>query len=130
MSGVNKAILVGNVGGTPDVRTLENGTKVANFSFATNKTYKKDGEKVTKTEWHRIVCFGKNAETVEVFVNKGNQLYIEGEIRTREWDDKDGNKRYTTEVVIDHFQMLGGKKEAEDIEEVTTTKAEQSDLPF
>ena len=128
---INKTILVGRVGKTPEVRTLENGSKVANFSLATTEKYKnKEGQKVEETEWHNIVAWRRQAETIEVFVNKGDLLYVEGKTKTRSWDDKDGNKRYTTEVVIDHFQMLGGKKEAEDIEEVTTLKDEKDDLPF
>ncbi|HBH47049.1 MAG TPA: single-stranded DNA-binding protein [Bacteroidales bacterium] len=109
---VNKAILVGNVGNDPEVRHLEAGTPVANFSLATSETYKnRDGEKVTQTEWHNIVVWRGLAEVVEKYVRKGQQLFIEGRIRTRSWDDKDGNKRYTTEIVADTMQMLGRKGE-------------------
>lgn len=109
---VNKAILVGNVGNDPEVRHLEAGTPVANFSLATSESYKnKEGERITQTEWHNIVVWRGLAEVVEKYVKKGQQLYIEGRIRTRSWEDKDGNKRYTTEIVADTMQMLGRKGE-------------------
>lgn len=109
---VNKAILVGNVGNDPEVRHLEGGTPVANFSLATSETYNsKSGERVTQTEWHNIVVWRGLAEVVEKYVKKGSQLYIEGRIRTRSWDDKEGNKRYTTEIVCDTMQMLGKRGE-------------------
>lgn len=110
---VNKVILVGNVGKDPEVRYLEKGVAVAKFPLATSETYKgKDGEKVTTTEWHNIVLWRGLAETVEKFVKKGSQLYIEGKIRTRSYDDKDGNKRYVTEIVADLMQMLGKRSES------------------
>jgi len=110
---VNKVILVGNVGKDPEVRYLEKGVAVAKFSLATSETYKgKDGEKVTSTEWHNIVLWRGLAETVEKYVHKGSQLYIEGKIRTRSYDDKDGNKRYVTEIVADLMQMLGKKSDS------------------
>lgn len=109
---INKAILVGNVGNDPEVRHLEAGTPVANFSLATSESYKnREGEKITQTEWHNIVVWRGLAEVVEKYVKKGQQLYIEGRIRTRSWEDKDGNKRYTTEIVADSLQMLGRKNE-------------------
>ncbi len=105
---VNKAILVGFVGIDPDVRYLDSGTAVCNFRMATSETYKnKNGELVTSTEWHNIVLWRRLAEIAEKYVKKGSQLYIEGRIRTRSWDDRDGNKRYTTEIVGDNMQMLG-----------------------
>ncbi len=107
---LNKAILIGNVGNDPEVRHLDAGTPVANFSLATSETYKnKEGERVTQTEWHNIVVWRGLAEVVERYVTKGQQLYIEGRIRTRSWEDKEGNKRYTTEIVADNLQMLGRK---------------------
>jgi single-strand DNA-binding protein len=107
---INKAILIGNVGNDPDVRHLEGGTPVANFSLATSETYtNRNGERVTQTEWHNIVVWRGLAEVVEKYVKKGTQLYIEGRIRTRSWDDREGNKRYTTEIVCDVLQMLGRK---------------------
>jgi len=109
---INKAILVGNVGNDPEVRHLEAGTAVANFSLATSENYKnREGERITQTEWHNIVVWRGLAEVVEKYVHKGQQLYIEGRIRTRSWEDKDGNKRYTTEIVADNLQMLGRKND-------------------
>ena len=105
---VNKVILVGNVGKDPETRYLEGGTAVCSFSLATSETYRnRDGEKVTNTEWHNIVLWRGLAEVAEKYVKKGSQLFIEGRIRTRSWDDRDGNKRYTTEIVGDNMQMLG-----------------------
>ena len=107
---VNKVILIGNVGRDPEVRYLDNNTPVASFSLATTEVYKnKNGEKVKNTEWHNIVLWRGLAQVAEKYVKKGNMLYIEGKIRTRSWDDKDGNKRYTTEIVGDNMQMLSKK---------------------
>ena len=109
---VNKVILVGNVGKDPETRYLEGGTAVCSFSLATSETYRnRDGEKVTNTEWHNIVLWRGLAEVAEKYVKKGSQLYIEGRIRTRSWDDRDGNKRYTTEIVCDNMQMLGRRSD-------------------
>jgi len=110
---VNKAILVGNVGSDPEVRHLEGGTPVANLRLATSETYtNRNGEKITQTEWHNIVLWRGLAEVAEKYVKKGSQLYIEGRIRTRSWDDRDGNKRYTTEIVADVLQMLGKRSDS------------------
>lgn len=107
---VNKVILVGNVGKDPEVRHLDSGVAVANFSLATSESYNaKNGERVTTTEWHNIVLWRGLAEVAEKYVTKGRQLYIEGKIRTRSYDDKDGNKRYITEIYGDQMQMLGTK---------------------
>jgi single-strand DNA-binding protein len=107
---VNKVILVGNVGKDPEIRHMENGGPMAKLSLATSESYKnKNGEKVTLTEWHNIVIWRGLAEVVEKYVRKGNQLYIEGRIRTRSYDDKDKNKRYITEIVCDVLQMLDRK---------------------
>jgi single-strand DNA-binding protein len=107
---VNKVILVGNVGKDPEIRYLEGGTAVCSFPLATSESYRnRDGEKVTNTEWHNIVLWRGLAEIAEKYVKKGSQLYIEGRIRTRSWDDKEGNKRYTTEIIADNMQMLGRK---------------------
>jgi single-strand DNA-binding protein len=109
---VNKVILIGNVGSDPEIRHLEGGTPVANFRLATSETYtNRNGERITQTEWHNIVVWRGLAEVVEKYVKKGSQLFVEGKIRTRAWDDKDGNKRYTTEIVVDTLQMLGKKAE-------------------
>jgi single-strand DNA-binding protein len=109
MAGVNKVILLGHLGADPEVKYLSNGTTVANFRMATseNRVNKTSGEKTTITEWHRVVAFGRLAEICGEYLSKGKQVYIEGRIRTRSWDDKDGNKRYTTEIVANQMQMLG-----------------------
>ncbi len=141
MAGINKVILVGNTGKDPEVRHLESGVAVANFPLATSETYKnKSGDKVTNTEWHNIVLWRGLAEIAEKYVKKGSQLYIEGKIRTRSWEDKEGNKRYTTEVIGDNMQLLGrpsGTETASSQENATSTFDEISnepepgdDLPF
>ena len=108
MAGVNKVILIGNLGADPEVKYLSNGTTVANFRIATSENrLNKAGEKTTTTEWHRIVAFGRLAEICKEYLNKGKQVYIEGRIRTRSWEDKDGNRRFTTEIVANQMQMLG-----------------------
>ena len=102
MAGVNKVILVGNLGKDPEVRHLENGTAVANFPIATSESYKdREGNRVDQTEWHNVVVWRKLAEIAESYLKKGSQIYLEGKLRTRSWDDPQGNKRYTTEVVAD-----------------------------
>ncbi len=136
---VNKVILVGNTGQDPDVRHLEGGVAVANFNLATSETYKnKNGEKVTQTEWHRVVLWRGLAEIAEKFVKKGQLLYIEGRLRTRSWEDKEGVKRYTTEVFADVMRMLGKKGEegysqessSEKQEEPDLSREQEDDLPF
>jgi single-strand DNA-binding protein len=109
MAGVNKVILIGNLGADPEVKYLSNGTTVANFRIATseNRVNRTSGEKTTMTEWHRIVAFGRLAEICGEYLNKGKQVYIEGRLRTRAWEDKEGNKRSTTEIVATQMQMLG-----------------------
>lgn len=110
MAGVNKVILVGNLGKDPEIRHLENGRAVVNFPLATSETYKtRDGERVTKTEWHNVVLWTPLAEVAEKYLAKGSQVYVEGKLTTRSWDDKDGNKRYTTEVVGREMTLLGGR---------------------
>ena len=104
---VNKVILIGNLGADPEVRYAQNGTAVANFRLATTETWKKEGGKEEQTEWHRIVTFGRLAEICGEYLSKGRQVYIEGRLQTRDWQDKDGNKRYTTEIVASAMQMLG-----------------------
>jgi len=110
MAGVNKVILVGNLGKDHEVRHLENGASVANFSIATSETYKdKNGNRQEQTEWHNVVLWRGLAEIAEKYLRKGSQIYVEGKLRTRSWQDKDGNTRYTTEVVGDQMTMLGGR---------------------
>jgi len=109
MAGVNKVILVGRLGRDPEVRYTPNGVAIANFSIATSEEWKdKDtGEKQERTEWHRIVAWRRLGEICGEYLHKGSQVYIEGRLQTREWEDRDGNKRYTTEVVAQNMQMLG-----------------------
>ena len=105
---INKVILVGNVGKDPEIRHLDSGVSVANFPLATSESYTaKNGDRVTTTEWHNIVLWRGLADVAEKYVTKGRQLYIEGRIRTRSYDDKEGNKRYITEIYGDVMQMLG-----------------------
>lgn len=109
--GINKVILVGNLGNDPDVRYTAGGAAVANVSIATTEAWKdrESGEMQEKTEWHKVVFFGKLAEIVAEYVKKGSQIYIEGRLQTRKWQDKEGNERYTTEIVANEMQMLGGR---------------------
>ena len=111
MAGVNKVILIGNLGRDPEVRYTPDGTAVASFSIATSEEWKdkNSGEKREKTEWHRIVAWRRLGEICGEYLSKGRQVYIEGRLQTREWEDKDGIKRYTTEIVADKMQMLGPK---------------------
>lgn len=142
---VNKVILVGHVGQDPEVRYIDNNTPVCTIRMATSDVYKnKNGERVTTTEWHSVVLWRGLAEVAEKYVKKGSQIYIEGKLRTRSWDDKDKNKRYTTEVVADVMQLLGKRsdeqghpgQQASPIEQNTGEKANieepdiNNDLPF
>ena len=111
---VNKVILIGNLGKDPEIRHLENGAAVANFSIATSENYKdrKTGEKVSQTEWHNIVAWRGLAEIAEKYLKKGAKVYIEGKLKTRTWQDKEGNNRYSTEVITDNLTMLGSVGES------------------
>jgi single-strand DNA-binding protein len=115
MAGINKAILVGRLGNDPEVRYTPSGVAVANFSIATSEEWKdKDtGEKKERTEWHRIVAWRRLGEICGEYLSKGRQVYIEGRIQTRDWEDRDGNKRYTTEIVATDVQFLGGRDSAD-----------------
>jgi single-strand DNA-binding protein len=138
MAGVNKVILVGNLGKNPEVKYLDSGVAVANFSLATTENYKnKEGERVSQTEWHNIVLWRGLAEVAEKWLKKGSSVYIEGKIKTRKWEDKDGNTRYNTEILADNMTMLGGKSNADATSPVssesTTSKSSEDtadDLPF
>jgi single-strand DNA-binding protein len=111
MASVNKVILVGNLGADPEMRYLPSGEAVANLRLATTDTWKdKDGNKQEATEWHRVSFFGRQAEVCGQYLKKGSQIYVEGSIRTRKWQDKEGQDRYTTEVRGDRMQMLGGRQ--------------------
>ena len=106
---MNRAILIGRLGGDPEVRYTADGTAVCKFSLATSRRYTgKDGQKQEKTEWHRVILWGKTAESLSEYLTKGKQIYVEGRLQTREWNDKDGNKRYTTEIRGDRLVLLGG----------------------
>jgi len=147
MAGVNKVILVGNLGKDPEVRTLENGRKVANFSLATSEAYKdKNGERVERTEWHNIVFWGPIAEVIERYVKKGSKIFVEGKLRTRSYE-QDGVKKYITEIDGQNMTMLDSKGPGSDTERtyapspsMATTSAissvsledsdESNDLPF
>jgi len=139
MAGVNKVILVGNLGKDPEVRAFEN-NKVANFPLATseNRRNRTTGERTTITEWHNIVVWGAQAEVAEKYLRKGNQVYIEGKLRTRSWDGNDGSKKYITEVLVDNFTMLGAKPSGDTSAagSTPTAKSQNSvntpddDLPF
>ena len=113
--GVNKVILVGNLGNDPEIRYMPNGSAVANITIATSESWrdKESGEQKEKTEWHRVALFGKLAEVAGEYLRKGSQVYIEGQLQTRKWQDQSGQDRFTTEVVVQGFngtmQMLGGK---------------------
>ena len=127
VSGVNKVILIGNLGKDPEVRYLDNGVAVANLSLATSENYKnKDGEKVTQTEWHDIVLWRGLAEVAEKYLKKGSSVYIEGKLRTNKWVDKDENTRYKTEVLADKLTMLGRSQN----QEQSSESSSEDDLPF
>lgn len=111
MAGVNKVILIGNVGKDPEVKVLENGVRVANFPLATTEIYKKDGNRLEQTEWHNIVLWRGLAEVTEKIVKKGATVYIEGKLRSRTWEDKDKVKRYSVEVVADTLTLLAGRRD-------------------
>ncbi len=113
MAGVNKVILVGNLGKDPEIRYLENNASVANFTLATTEGYTKDGQRIEQTEWHNIVMWRGLAEIAAKYLKKGSQIYLEGKIRTRSYDDKEGVKRYITEIVADTMTMLGRKGEGD-----------------
>lgn len=106
---INKVILIGNLGRDPELRYTASGTAVANFTLATHRKYKdRDGNMQEETEWHRIVAWARTAEIVNQYCQKGKQVYIEGRIQTRQWEDREGQTKYTTEIIAENLQMLGG----------------------
>jgi single-strand DNA-binding protein len=113
MSGIHKVILVGHLGKDPEIRQLEGGVSVASFPLATSETFNKDGKKIEQTEWHNIVLWRSLADVAAKFLQKGKLVYIEGKLRTRSFEDKEGIKKYTTEVVAENFTMLGRKTDFE-----------------
>ena len=133
MLGVNKVILIGNLGKDPDLRYLPSGQAVAKFPLATGMKWKdKDGQLQERTDWHNIVAFGRQGEVCNEYLKKGSPVYVEGRIQTRSWEDKDGNKKYMTEIIAQSVRMLGRKGEPQEEvpEEVAETKTEDEDLPF
>jgi single-strand DNA-binding protein len=140
-SGLNKAILIGNLGRDPEVRYTPSGVAVANFSIATSESWtNKDGQKETRTEWHRIVAFARLAEICGEYLAKGKQVYIEGRLQTRDWEDQNGVKRYTTEIVANQMLMLGSRDSADtsrsesppvpEYPGTPTTGPDDDDIPF
>ncbi|MCJ8208302.1 single-stranded DNA-binding protein [Mucilaginibacter sp. RS28] len=140
MSGINKVILVGHLGKDPEIRYLEGGVAVASFPLATSETFNKDGKRVEQTEWHNIVMWRGLADVASKYLQKGKLVYIEGKLRTRSFEDKEGVKKYTTEIVAENFTMLGrksdfdndaknGTKTVETNDDFSTTNTED-DLPF
>lgn len=109
--GVNKVIIVGNLGGDPETRYMPSGSAVTNFTVATNESWKdkQTGEQKERTEWHKVAMFNRLAEIAAEYLRKGSQVYIEGKLRTRKWQGQDGQDRYTTEIIADEMQMLGGR---------------------
>ena len=143
MAGINKAILVGRLGADPEVRYTPSGVAVANFNIATSEEWrdKDSGEKKERTEWHRIVAWSKLGEICGEYLSKGRQVYIEGRIQTRSWEDRDGNKRYTTEIIASDVQFLGGRDagpgdrveggaQASRFESSPINAPEDDDIPF
>ena len=138
--GVNKAILIGNLGGDPELRSTPSGTPVATFTLATNESWTdREGQRQERTEWHRIVAWGKLAEICGQYLRKGRQVYIEGRLTTRSWEDRQGNQRKTTEIVAQQMLMLGGRAPGQSEGEAPsetpefaaeTVKIEDDDLPF
>jgi len=137
MASVNKVILIGNLGKDPEVKYTQSGTAVANLSVATNDVWTdKAGQKQERTEWHRVVVWGKQAQVISEHLAKGKQIYVEGSLQTRSWDDREGNKRYTTEIRAVRVLMLGraegsrmqGEGSAPDVEMVPDVTDEE--VPF
>lgn len=140
MAGINKVIIVGFLGNDPDVRTMPNGELVVNISVATSESWtdKNSGEKKEVTEWHRIVIYRKSAEIAAQYLHKGSQVYVEGRLKTRKWQDNNGQDRYSTEIQCDNFQMLGGRNQdaaqnqppkQQDKQQKAQSKPQQSEPP-
>ena len=131
MASVNKVILIGNLGRDPDLRYTTSGTAVANFTMATSDRWTDpSGEKKERTEWHRIVVWGKQAEICGEYLRKGKQVYVEGSLQTREWTDREGQKRYTTEVRAQRFQMLGRADDRPQVPAAGTETVAEPEAPF
>lgn len=132
MSGINKVILVGHLGKDPEVRHLEGNVTVASFPLATSETYNKDGRKIEQTEWHNIVMWRGLADVASKYLQKGKLVYIEGKLRTRSFEDKEGHKKYTTEIVAENFTILGRKSDFDNghTENHTTPSKTEEDQPM
>ncbi len=131
--GLNKVLLIGRLGANPEIRYTPEGNSVATFTVATNESYtNKNGERITQTEWHRVVVFGKLAEVVGEYYSKGKKVYVEGKLRTRQWEDRNGNKRWTTEIVANNLFILDSKGDEFVAEETTIedTPINDDDIPF
>ncbi|MFC1888317.1 single-stranded DNA-binding protein [Thermodesulfobacteriota bacterium] len=141
--GLNKVMLIGNLGRDPEIRYTASGKPVANFSMATTEVWnKKDGEREEKTEWHNIVAFGRLAEICEQYLGKGKQIYIEGRLQTKDWETREGEKRKSTEIIANTMVMLGrpddrhqvpsgsGDRPAPSVESPAPTTPEEDDIPF
>ena len=139
MAGINKVIIVGNLGNAPEIRTMPNGEQVANITVATSESWtdKNTGERREVTEWHRIVLYRRLAEIAGQYLRKGSQVYVEGRLKTRKWQDNNGQDRYTTEIQGDNLQMLGGRQDAaqnqppkqQDKQQKAQSKPQQSEPP-
>lgn len=127
MSGINKVILVGHLGKDPEIRHLEGNITVASFPLATSETYTKDGRKIEQTEWHNVVMWRGLGEVAAKYLFKGKLVYVEGKLRTRTYEDREGNRRYTTEVVADNFTLLGRKSDFEPPSTAAGTANEPAD---
>lgn len=127
--GINKVILIGNLGQDPEIRYTASGAAVANVNIATSEQWKdkETGDTQERTEWHRLVFFGRLAEIVGEYLKKGSQVYVEGRLQTRKWQDRDGNDKYTTEIVVNEMQMLGGRGGGSNMGE--TSRPAGSDQP-
>ena len=130
--GINKVIIVGNLGADPDSRAMPSGNAVTNISVATSESWndKETGEKQEKTEWHRVVFFGRLAEIASDYLKKGSQVYVEGKLQTRKWEDKEGNERWTTEIVANQMQMLGERMSQGTSNQGNVTKQNTSSNEF
>ncbi len=129
--GINKVILIGNIGGDPEVRYMPNGNAVATLSVATSESWKdkETGNKQERTEWHRVVCFNRLGEIAGEYIRKGSKVYVEGSLRTRKWQDPQGQDKYTTEIVASDIQMLDGKGQSSPYDDQSMSQQAPSDRP-
>jgi len=127
MASLNKVLLIGTLGRDPETRFMPNGEAVTNFSMATSENWKdKDGNKQSRTEWHNVVAYRKLAEIIGDYLEKGSPVYIEGRLQTRKWQTKEGQDRYTTEIIADQMQMLGSKAQSNDADDASTQSAKNN----